>query len=131
MNKKKLQTYYGTVAYKADKTPVKRAFHGRSKADAKAKYFAYIAEHGQAEKCSDLYTVSGWAAQWLLLYKRPYITDPAYSTTYELPIRRHILPALGNMLLVDVTPADILRFYQQASVSLRATFASWKKTTSN
>ena len=44
MNKKKLQTYYGTVAYKADKTPVKRAFHGRSKADAKAKYFAYIAE---------------------------------------------------------------------------------------
>ena len=115
MNKKKLQTYYGTVAYKADKTPVKRAFHGRSKADAKAKYFAYIAEHGQAEKCSDLYTVSGWAAQWLLLYKRPYITDPAYSTTYELPIRRHILPALGNMLLVDVTPADILRFYQQAS----------------
>lgn len=115
MNKKKLQTYYGTVAYKADKTPVKRAFYGRSKADAKAKYFAYIAEHGQAEKCSDLYTVSGWAAQWLLLYKRPYITDPAYSTTYELPIRRHILPALGNMLLVDVTPADILRFYQQAS----------------
>ena len=93
MNKKKLQTYYGTVAYKADKTPVKRAFYGRSKADAKAKYFAYIAEHGQAEKCSDLYTVSGWAAQWLLLYKRPYITDPAYSTTYELPIRRHILPA--------------------------------------
>ena len=46
MNKKKLQTYYGTVAYKADKTPVKRAFYGRSKADAKAKYFAYIAEHG-------------------------------------------------------------------------------------
>ena len=110
MSKKKLQTYYGTVAYKADKTAVKRAFHGRSKADAKAKYFAYIAEHGQAEKCSDLYTVSGWAAQWLLLYKRPYITDPAYSTTYELPVRRHILPALGTMLLMDVTPADILRF---------------------
>ena len=60
--------------------------------------------------------MSGWAAQWLLLYKRPYITDPAYSTTYELPIRRHILPALGHMLLVDVTPADILRFYQQASI---------------
>ena len=64
MSKKKLQTYYGTVAYKADKTAVKRAFHGRSKADAKAKYFAYIAEHGQAEKCSDLYTVSGWAAYY-------------------------------------------------------------------
>ena len=113
--RKKLQTYQGVIAYKADKTPVKRVFYGRSKAEAKAKYFAYIAEHGQAEKCSDLYTVSGWAAQWLLLYKRPYITDPAYSTTYELPIRRHILPALGHMLLVDVTPADILRFYQQAS----------------
>ena len=28
---------------------------------------------------------------------------------------KNILPALGNMLLVDVTPADILRFYQQAS----------------
>ena len=107
MNKKKLQTYYGTVAYKADKTPVKRAFHGRSKADAKAKYFAYIAEHGQAEKCSDLYTVSGWAAQWLLLYKRPYITDPAYSTTYELPIRRHILPALGNEMIVLLKETSI------------------------
>ena len=107
MNKKKLQTYYGTVAYKADKTPVKRAFHGRSKADAKAKYFAYIAEHGQAEKCSDLYTVSGWAAQWLLLYKRPYITDPAYSTTYELPIRRHVLPALGNEMIVLLKETSI------------------------
>ena len=38
--RKKLQTYYGVVAYKADKTPIKRAFHGRSKADAKARYFA-------------------------------------------------------------------------------------------
>lgn len=48
--RKKLQTYQGVIAYKADKTPVKRVFYGRSKAEAKAKYFAYIAEHGQAEK---------------------------------------------------------------------------------
>lgn len=113
--RKKLQTYNGIVAYKADKTPIKRAFYGRTKADARQKYEAYIAERGQPDKHSDLYTVAGWAAQWLLLYKRPYITDPAYSTTYELPIRRHILPALGHMLLVDVTPADILRVYRAAA----------------
>lgn len=113
--RKKLQTYIGTVAYRADKTPIKRAFYGRTKADARQKYEVYIAQHGQPDKPNDLYTVAGWASQWLLLYKRPYITDPAYSTTYELPVRRHILPALGSMLLVDVVPADILRFYQQAS----------------
>lgn len=54
--RKKLQTYYGVVAYKADKTPIKRAFHGRSKADAKARYFTYLAEHGPAERPNDLYT---------------------------------------------------------------------------
>lgn len=113
--RKKLQIYNGIVAYKADKTPIKRAFYGKTKADARQKYAAYLEERGQPDKPNDLYTVAGWASQWLLLYKRPYITDPAYSTTYELPVRRHILPALGSMLLVDVVPADILRFYQQAS----------------
>lgn len=33
--RKKLQTYQGVIAYKADKTPVKRVFYGRSKAEAK------------------------------------------------------------------------------------------------
>ena len=113
--RKKLQIFNGTVAYKADKTPIKRAFYGRTKADARQKYEAYIAQHGQPDKHNDLYTVAGWASQWLLLYKRPYITDPAYSTTYELPVRRHILPELGNMLLEDVTPADVLRLYREAS----------------
>ena len=61
--RKKLQTYQGVIAYKADKTPVKRVFYGRSKAEAKAKYFAYIAEHGQAEKCSDLYTCLLYTSQ--------------------------------------------------------------------
>lgn len=113
--RKKLQIYYGIVAYKADKTPIKRAFHGRSKADAKARYFAYLEEHGPAERQNDLYTVAGWAAQWLLLYKRPYVSDPAYSTSYELPVRKHILPELGTMLLEDVLPADVQRFYKQVS----------------
>lgn len=115
MDRRKLQTYYGIVAYKADKTPIKRAFHGRTKTDARQKYAAYLEEKGPLEKPSDLYTVAGWATQWLLLYKRPYITDPAYSTTYELPVRRHILPQLGNMLLEDVTPADILQLYRVVS----------------
>lgn len=74
--RKKLQIFNGTVAYKADKTPIKRAFYGRTKADARQKYEAYIAQHGQPDKHNDLYTVAGWASQWLLLYKRPYITRP-------------------------------------------------------
>ena len=63
--RKKLQTYQGVIAYKADKTPVKRVFYGRSKAEAKAKYFCNIAEHGQGGKCSALDT--GWRgarARW-------------------------------------------------------------------
>lgn len=112
---KRLQVYTGIIAYKADKTPIKRAFYARTKSAAKQKYAAYLEERGRPDRCNDIYTVSGWASQWLLLYKRPYITDPAYSTTYELPVRRHILPVLGEMLLEDVTPADVLRLYQKAS----------------
>ena len=112
---KRLQVYTGVIAYKADQTPIKRSFYARTKAAAKQKYAAYLEERGRPDRCNDIYTVSGWASQWLLLYKRPYITDPAYSTTYELPVRRHILPELGNMLLEDVTPADVLRLYREAS----------------
>ena len=48
--RKKLQIYNGIVAYKADKTPIKRAFYGKTKADARQKYATYLEERGQLDK---------------------------------------------------------------------------------
>ena len=51
--RKKLQIYNGIVAYKADKTPIKRAFYGKTKADARQKYATYLEERGQPDKPND------------------------------------------------------------------------------
>ena len=51
--------------------------------------------------------MGGWAARWLRVYKRPDVSAATYQTTYEITVRRHILPHLGDRVMMDLTPVDI------------------------
>ena len=112
---KKLKKITITIGFKADNTPIKKAFYGRSKAQATDRAERWMELHATPQKQADILTVGGWAARWLAVYKRPDITPTAYTTTYETTVRRHILPALGNCIMMDLTPMDIKEFYNGIS----------------
>ena len=112
---KKLRRITATIGFKADNTPIKKAFYGRSKAQAKARAEHWLESHGTPEKQADILTLGGWAARWLNVYKKPDVTPTAYTTTYEITVRRHILPALGSCVMMDITPMDIKVFYNSVA----------------
>ena len=71
---KKLRRITATIGFKADNTPIKKAFYGRSKAQAKARAEHWLESHGTPEKQADILTLGGWAARWLNVYKKPDVT---------------------------------------------------------
>ena len=105
--RKKIKKVQSVIGYRADGQAIKKAFYGRTKEAAKAVAEAYRQEHGTPQKALDIYTFAGLAKQWLLLYKRPFVSRSAYTTTYESTVYKHLLPTLGEKYLLDITPADI------------------------
>lgn len=81
--RRKIKKVQSTIGYRADGQAIKKAFYGRTKEAAKAVAEAYRQEHGMPQKALDIYTFAGWAKQWLLLYKKPFVSRAAYTTTYE------------------------------------------------
>ena len=52
-----------------------------------------------------------WAAQWLVIYKKPKVSANTYRLTYQNTVEKHLVPYFGDALLTDIRPADIERFY--------------------
>ena len=55
---KKLRRITATIGFKADNTPIKKAFYGRSKAQAKARAEHWLESHGTPEKQADIHSIS-------------------------------------------------------------------------
>lgn len=114
---KKLKEYAGTVGHRADGAPILKTFYGLTKAEAKEKAARYVEEHDLIEDRvyeSEFY-FKGWAQHWLLTYKKPFVEQNAYYTTYESIVYQHLLPYFGNRLLADIERDDILAFYSEKS----------------
>ncbi len=113
MAKKKLKKVDATIGRRADGTPVLKPFYGLTVAEAKGKAEAYQNDIGYEKRLisENEFYFRGWAARWLLTYKKPFVTPNAYYTTYENPTFRHLLPAFGARLLADITPEEVQAFY--------------------
>ena len=116
---KKLKKVAVTIGFKADNTPIKKAFYGRSTAQAKSRAERWLESHGTPEKQADILTLGGWAARWLNVYKKPDVTPTAYTTTYEITVRRHILPALGNEFVTVIKESSIVSVIGIADLMFR------------
>ena len=119
MSAKKLKKIAVTIGFKADNTPIKKAFYGRSTAQAKNRAERWLESHGTPEKQADILTLGGWAARWLSVYKKPDVTPTAYTTTYEITVRRHILPALGNEFVTVIKESSIVSVIGIADLMFR------------
>lgn len=115
MSKKKLKTYKAKVGRRADGTPITKPFYGLTMADAKEKAQAFQDAIGYETHLvsENEYYFRGWAAHWLTTYKRPFVTENAYYSTYENPVVRHLIPALGDRLMADITPKDVQELYNE------------------
>ena len=88
----------------------RRAFYGRTRAQA-----AERLKEAQAAVVQGLplpgerLTVAEFLARWLAAV-RPTVRETTY-TGYEVEVRLHILPALGSIRLVRLSPADLQAFY--------------------
>jgi integrase len=51
-------------------------------------------------------TVSEWADKWLETYKKPKVGEHCYET-YEINLRLHINPVIGDYLLIDIKPFQL------------------------
>jgi integrase len=59
-------------------------------------------------------TLGEWMSKWLWDYKRPSLRSTTFDN-YEMLIRRHLKPALGNIALRDLRPEHLQHFYNQKS----------------
>lgn len=115
MTKKKLRKFDAEIGRRADGTPVTKPFYVLTVAEAKEKARTYQEGVGYKTRLvseNDFY-FRGWARRWLLTYKKPFVTENAYYTTYENPITKHLLPAFGDKLLADITPEEVQVFYNE------------------
>jgi integrase len=57
-------------------------------------------------------TFGEWLDIWLEQYSKPVIRPTTY-VSYESLIRRHVKPGLGDIVLKDLQPSQIQKFYNQ------------------
>ena len=68
---KKLKKVAVTIGFKADNTPIKKAFYGRSTAQAKSRAERWLESHGTPEKQADILTPVSYTH--LTLPTTPYV----------------------------------------------------------
>jgi len=97
---------------------VRKSFYGHNEADARRKYEAFLREEEAQAVKRKATPFAEWVETWLEDYKRPNVKPSTFSTTYELPCRKHILPHFGEKILQEIRPIDVRQFLvERASLS--------------
>ena len=120
--------YKAIIGKSFDGKPIRKSFYSyKSLADAKAKAQEYIISKEAAYRSGEAfiqknYTFEEWALKWLEVYKRPTVTENTFITTYQIPVKNHLIPYFGKAELQDIKNVDIRNFFSKkqrtASASL-------------
>ena len=86
---------------------------GKTQAECKAKLKKAIEEsHALDIGRADEYTVAAWLRTWFDLYAKPHIR-PSTMNYYHRNIEQHIIPAIGDIPLNDLTTLHLQQFYKK------------------
>jgi hypothetical protein len=86
-------------------------FYGKTRQDVAAQLAKAL--HGQklgTFVAPHKLTLGEWLETWLREYKKPRVR-PITFDTYAMLVRRHLMPALGHILLKDLRPEHVVRYY--------------------
>lgn len=108
------------IGHKLDGTPIQKSFYSdKSKADAEIKYITYIKqqaiEKAVGKSIKQDITFEEWANKWLETFIKGKVKNNSYSSTYEIPVRLHLIPRFGKAHLCDITPLDVQQFLDDES----------------
>lgn len=56
-------------------------------------------------------TFAEWSMKWLVIYKKPFVSQNTYIGSYQTFLERHLIPFFGSMEMSDIKPFDIQRFF--------------------
>ena len=95
--------------YRADGN--QRSVYGKTKKEARDKLTQKLAEIESGEFIDE---TNMTVEQWMMEYINVYVMDVKESTMsgYMTSIRQHIIPALGNIKVKELTPVQVQRFYR-------------------
>lgn len=94
--------------------PKKKRFTGKSRAEAKDKMDEFLdkLEIGlDQEGANKLYGM--WILDWMDLYKKPPIIRQSTYDNYLIWIKGHIIPAIGEIKLSELSTDDIQKIYRK------------------
>jgi integrase len=115
---KRGDSYFGQVSLGEDPITgkrIRRTFSGSTKKAVAAKMRKARAEwkkRGNQTIDPAKVTLGQWLDKWLEEYKRPQIKHYTFAT-YEMLIRVHIKPALGDVALAKLQPHMLQAFYNE------------------
>ena len=116
--------YKATIGKAFDGKPIRKSFYSpKSLAEAKAKAQEFIIEQETAARAGetfikDKYTFGEWALKWLEVYKKPTVSENTYITTYEIPVRKHLIPYFGKAELTSIKNIDVRNFFSQSQQTM-------------
>ena len=94
---------------------IRKSFYGKTKEEAEKKYRDYLkrVEGLDLSLSPENITLASWASIWLESYKKSACKETSYRTTYRTPTETVIIPYMGDMLLKEITNADITVFLNE------------------
>lgn len=116
LRKDNLYEYKGAVGRDVNgKTARKSFYSAKSLDDAKKQYNDFIVKKEIAERTerSEVLncTFEDWALRFLEIYKKGKCKDNTLLGTYEIPIKKHLIPAFGKRVIRSIQPLEIQLFF--------------------
>ena len=127
--------YKATIGKDFRGKAIRKSFYSsKSLDDAKAKAQDYIISQEVADRTGETfikkdYTFAQWAEKWLEVYKKPAVSENTYITTYEIPVRKHLIPYFGKAELQSIKNIDVRNFFAQKQQTLSASLLHKLKIT--
>lgn len=106
----------------------RKVLYGRTREEASRKLTAalHAVQQGAPPRSDERLTVGAFLTKWLEESARPAVRPKTYAG-YKLYVERHLVPGLGRLRLVALTPEQVQAFLngRARAATGRATTASW------
>ena len=112
-----------TVGHKPDGKPLRKSFYSTvSKDDARRQGEEYRVAQEVAERTKQPFvtrecTFKEYAEHWLKTYVKGTVRNNTYDSTYDVPVRLHLIPEFGAQKLTEITTLQIQSFLDRESTS--------------
>ncbi|CVK18773.1 tyrosine-type recombinase/integrase [Sporomusa sphaeroides] len=97
----------------------RKNIYGNSEAECKANEKTFLKDIADGIKATtDIKTLGQWLTKWLVVYKKPPISEITTYAAYEHQINQHIIPELGNTQLKKLQRVHIQEFFNKKGEKL-------------